>query len=228
MFGKRRDKEIQRSELNLMLIKEKLRTIQTNIQFLKADGQKIKTIVITSSNKGEGKTFVSRNLASSFVEQGKKTLLIDIDLHKPALTKLLGCRFKRGLSDALNGRDSLDNLILDTEEENLYFLPSGTIPPNPNELLGSQMMDTIIEYVNQQFDIIIFDSPPVNIINDVRIFSSLCDGVIFVTAYNKTRSRDIQMGIESLKKVDANVLGVLINFQDYSTKQKKNLMYYSK
>lgn len=210
------------------IVAEKFRMVQTNLQFLKVDNRAIQTIVVTSSKKGEGKTFVAKNLGISFALQGKKTLVVDIDMHQPRLTSLYNMQLYEhlGISKLLAGEGCLDDGLISAPEDNLTVLLAGSTPPNPTELLGSDRMKELINEMKEKFDIIIFDSPPVNILNDVRAFSSICDGIIYIANYYETREKDVLAGIDALKKADANILGAIINGEKYSKKKRISYSYY--
>lgn len=208
------------------LLAEKFRTINTNIKFMKNNGNSIRVIGITSSIKSEGKTFVSNNLAMTYAAQGKKTLLIDMDLHQPALSKFYGFSTRsKGLSDVLSGECEPLSVIRESSIENLYILSSGFIPPIPIELLSLSSMSQLIKEMKTEFDFIIFDAPPVNILDDIRTVGNLLDGVVYVTSYNKTKEAELLAGIDALKKANTNILGVIVNRKKY-TKTEKNLYKY--
>ena len=153
-------------------IAEQYRTIRTNIQFSSAAGQQIKTIVVTSSGPGEGKSTTAANIAVVFAKSGQRVLLVDADLRKPVIHKTFQLDNASGLSTVLSSSESLAESIQRTPVENLSILPSGPKPPNPSEMLSSPRMDQILAEARQLFDVVIFDMPPVVAVTDAQIMSS--------------------------------------------------------
>ncbi|MFV0557465.1 MAG: CpsD/CapB family tyrosine-protein kinase, partial [Enterococcus sp.] len=142
-------------------ISEQYRTIRTNIQFATTNEQKIQTIVVTSSGPGEGKSTSSANLAVVFANAGQKVLLVDADMRKPTVFKTFRLTNTFGLSTLLSTAKRLVEIRQETAVENLFVLTSGPKPPNPSEMLGSPRMDQIIAEAKAEFDIVIFDMPPI-------------------------------------------------------------------
>ena len=148
---------------------EAYRTLRTNIQFSSIDGDNLKTILVTSSGPGEGKSTVAINLAITIAQSGKKVLLLDCDFRKPSIHKKLGLPNREGLTNILIKDKNIEDCILSTSTSNLFVLTSGAIPPNPSELLGTKKMENIIINLKEFFDIIIIDSPPVIAVTDAQI-----------------------------------------------------------
>lgn len=203
-------------------IAEQYRTIRTNIQFASAAGQQIKTIVVTSSGPGEGKSTTSANIAVVFAKSGQRVLLVDADLRKPVVYKTFQLNNASGLSTALSSSGSVADVIQRTPVENLSILPSGPKPPNPSELLGSTRMNQVIEEARHLYDVIIFDMPPVVIVTDAQIMASKADGTLLVVRENVTRKDALTKAKDLLEMVQARVLGVVYN----GTKDVKDQSYY--
>lgn len=205
--------------LNLLTLKnpksifsEAFRTLRTNIQFTSID-KSMKIIVITSTNPDEGKSIVSSNLAVSIAQTEKRVLLVDCDMRKPKIHKIFGITNHDGLTNILMGEKKLDDVSFKggTEIQSLSIVTSGPIPPNPSELLGSRRMKDFLEDMREQFDMIIIDSPPINLVTDSAILSTVADGTIMVVEVGKTDVDAIKNGKELLEKVHANLIGVVLN-----------------
>ena len=197
-------------------IAEQYRTIRTNIQFASAAGQQIKTIVVTSSGPGEGKSTTSANIAVVFAKSGQRVLLVDADLRKPVVHKTFQLNNASGLSTALSSSGSVADVIQRTPVENLSILPSGPKPPNPSELLSSPRMDQVLAEARQLFDVVIFDMPPVVAVTDAQIMSSKTDGTLLVVRENTSRKESLTKAKELLEMVQARVLGVVYNGAEHS------------
>ncbi|OEH92135.1 CpsD/CapB family tyrosine-protein kinase [Bacillus solimangrovi] len=191
-------------------ISEQYRTIRTNIQFASIDKQ-IKTIVVTSSNPGEGKSTTIANLAVTFAQQGKKVLLIDTDMRKSTVHYTFRLENTTGLTNVLTKQVKLLEAIKSINESNMDVLTSGPVPPNPAELLGSQSMKDLLDEAREHYDIILFDSPPLLAVTDAQILSNQCDGVILVVHSGKTAKEDAQKAKELLQTAQAKILGAVIN-----------------
>ncbi|KPJ49944.1 hypothetical protein AMJ40_04310, partial [candidate division TA06 bacterium DG_26] len=152
-------------------ISETFRTIRTNLQFINPDSP-LRTILVTSAMPAEGKTTVAANLAIVLAQLGAKTVLVDSDLRKPVIQKLFGVDSNQGLTDVLTGKVGLQSVILPTEIETLKVLPSGAVPPNPSELLGSKRMKSVIQRLSEDFDYVVFDSPPTIPVTDAAVLGS--------------------------------------------------------
>ncbi|RDX00844.1 CpsD/CapB family tyrosine-protein kinase [Listeria kieliensis] len=195
-------------------IAEQFRTIRANIDFLTV-GMPCKVILVTSPEAGTGKSTVSSNLAISYAQQGKKTLLIDIDMRKPTIHKTFNKPlFRGGLSGVLRKQLDILDACQDTEVENLTVLTSGTLPPNPNELLGSKRMAEIIAELREEFEQIIVDAPPVTIVSDALVVAPETDGIILVFRTGKTLKDGAKAAYEQLALSRTQVLGVVLNGVD--------------
>jgi capsular exopolysaccharide synthesis family protein len=192
------------------LAAEAYRTLRTNIQFSSLD-EEIKTIAVTSTQPGEGKSTVISNLAITTAHSGKKVLLIDCDLRKPTIHKKFGVSNQEGLTNLLAKEKSLEEVIKTTNISNFYLLTSGPIPPNPAELLGSKKMKSLLKELDEIFDMVFIDSPPVLAVTDAQILASQCSGVIFVTGYGQSEKQAVVRAKELIDKVGGKILGVVIN-----------------
>ena len=207
-------------------ISEDIRTIRTNLQFT-ASIDDAKVLLVTSSIPGEGKSFVSSNLAAAFAGVGETTLLIDSDLRLGRLHKIFGVSNKKGLSNLLVERDvtRCTDYIKKTDISNLYVITRGTVPPNPSELLNSANAKKIVELLRENFDRIIFDGVPINGLPDSLIVAGLADRVIIVCSANYTKIEELADTKKALEKIDANIAGVVVN-RTSQTKRGKYSNYY--
>ncbi len=190
---------------------EAYRTLRTNVEFAAVDAP-VRTILVTSSIPGEGKTTTAANLAVVFAQAGRRTLLIDADLRKPGVHKMFNLQNTEGLTSLLRS-DAVDavGIAQATEQENLAVITTGPLPPNPAELLGSQRMKVILERLAAAVDLVIIDSPPLRAVTDAAILASITDGTIFVIDAGRTRRGAAVSGRDALAKVGARVLGVTLN-----------------
>lgn len=193
-------------------ISEDIRTIRTNLQFTSSTEDN-KVILMTSSVPGEGKSFISSNLATAFAQTGEKVLLIDSDLRLGRIHKIFGISNTKGLSQLLVGKNILDcaGYIQKTDIDNLYVIPRGVVPPNPSELLGSENTKKLVKALKEKFDHIIFDGVPVNGLPDSLILSSIVDRVVIVSSYGYTKIDDLDNTKKALEKVNASIAGVVMN-----------------
>ncbi len=209
------------------IVSEAFRTLRTNIQFTNID-KSIKIIVVTSSGPGEGKTTIACNLATSIAQTDKRVLLIDCDMRKPRVHKVFGISNLDGLTNILMGEKRLSDVEFkgDQDIKSLTLVTSGPIPPNPAELLGSRRMKDFLDDMRDQFDMIIIDSPPVNLVTDSAVLSTIADGVIMVVEVGKTDVDAAVSGKELLEKVNANLIGVVLNKIPTKGRSYYNYSYY--
>jgi capsular exopolysaccharide synthesis family protein len=194
-------------------ISEAYRTLRTNIQFSSFD-EKIIVIFVTSSTPGEGKSTTSANLAITMAQNGAKTILVDCDLRKPNIHKLFNLSNTRGLSNLLIEDNGVDKVIQQSGIEDLHILTSGLKPPNPSELLSSGKMKKFVEMSKKYYDYIILDTPPVGVVTDAQLVSQYSDGGILVTASGQVEIESAIRAKELLEKVNAKILGVVLNKVD--------------
>ncbi|MBI0577487.1 CpsD/CapB family tyrosine-protein kinase [Neobacillus cucumis] len=202
------------------MISEQYRTIRTNIQFSSIE-KAYRTLIITSPGFGEGKTTTTANLGIVMAQQGKKILIVDANLRKPNMHFIFKTENTIGLTNFLVKQTLLQETIRKTKIEKLDLLPSGPIPPNPVELLSSDSMKELMEMALEEYDVILFDSPPVNAVADAQILSNSCDGVVLVVNSGKTKKETGIKALESLKSAKAKLLGVVLN-----NKKRKGDLYY--
>jgi len=192
------------------VISEQYRTIRTNIQYSLID-EELKTLMVTSAGPGEGKSTTISNLAVVMAQQGNHVILVDADLRKPTVHHTFRSTNTRGLTNVLTRQSDIDEVIAKTEIERLSILPSGPIPPNPSELLSSKMMGRTVQYLSEQFDIVLFDCPPILAVTDAQILANYCQGVILVVKSRATEIEAAQKAKEQLQHVNAKLLGVVLN-----------------
>ena len=206
-------------------ISEEIRTIKTNIQFISTD-ENIRTILITSSIPGEGKSFICSNLACAFAQSNESVLLIDCDLRLGRVHKIFGVSNEKGLSNLLISKEfNCKGYLQKTAVNNLYVLPRGTVVPNPSELLNSERMKGLVEFLRKNFDRIIFDGVPINGLSDSLIMATMADRVILVTSCNYTKIDELVKAKKSLEAVGANIAGVVVNRISKVKKNKYNSYY---
>jgi len=191
-------------------VAEQYRTIRTNIQFSNVD-QDIKTIVVTSSVAEEGKSTTTSNLATVYAQQGLNVLLIDADLRKPTGHYTFRLENHIGLTNVLTRQSTLAQAVQESEIPHLSVLTSGPIPPNPSELLASAQMAELLKEMKEQFDMIIFDTPPILAVADAQILANQVDGTILVVSSGKTEKDAALKSKELLSNAQGKLLGVVLN-----------------
>lgn len=191
-------------------VAEQYRTIRTNIQFSDAD-QDIKSIMLTSTGPGEGKSTTASNLATVYAQQGLRVLLIDADLRKPTAHYTFRLENHVGLTNVLTKQSTLGQAVQATEVPDLFLLTSGPIPPNPAELLASNNMTELLKEMKQEFDMVVFDTPPVLAVADAQILANQVDGSILVVSSGRTDKEAAVKAKELLLKANAKVLGAVLN-----------------
>jgi len=191
-------------------ITESFRAIRTNLQYiLRNPNQKV--ITVTSTISGEGKTFIAANIAAIIAMADKRVLVVGLDLRKPKLQNIFGQNIPKGLSTFLIGRDKAEDIIQKTEIENLWYAPSGPIPPNPSELIGCTKMDDLISWAKQNYDYIILDTPPIAVVTDAFLTQRFSDTTLFVIRF-KYSNKNVLRFVESLQKSNnEKSLGLIIN-----------------
>ena len=209
------------------LSSEAIRTLRTNLRFSGVD-RKVRTIAITSTRAGEGKSFISTNLAQSFASTGKKVLLIDCDLRKGRLHRVFNLDNENGLSNYLIDEDNhITKYLNKTSINNLTVITRGICPPNPSELLNSKRNQNLIDKLKEVFDIIIFDCPPCNGLSDALIVGTIADDVLIVSSENVTTKTALMNVKKSLENVNAHITGNVLNNIDLSKEVYGKYYYYS-
>lgn len=191
-------------------LSEAYRTLRTNIMFSSID-HPVKTMMVTSANAGDGKTTTVANLAVTYAQEGKKTLLVDADLRKPTLHYLFMRSNRLGLTQALFRENNWEDIVQESDVDGLHLMTSGAIPPNPTEILSSQRMRELVAEWREAYDVVLFDTPPLAAVTDGLILSSLCDGVILVVKSGKTKIGLGRKVIAQLEFAKARILGTVLN-----------------
>ena len=203
-----RDKEVHLlSDKTPFAIQEAYKALRTNLIFsMPEDG--CKTILITSSVQGEAKSTTAVNLAIAFAQNGNKVLLIDCDLRLPTDAAKLKVKGTTGLTDVLVGMNSI-NEVIRALPTGMHFLPAGTVPPNPTELLGSDQMSMLLRSLRNHYEYIVLDTPPINAVADAAILSGEASGVAIVVRQNMATEESIDSAISALEFAGARILGFI-------------------
>lgn len=207
-----------------VLAQEAIRQVRTGLRFSSVD-QEVQSIAVTSANQSEGKSTISAALAKAMAESGQPTLLVDGDLRRPSVTAMLGIDSTVGLSEVLSSQVAVTDAIQGTEWPGLFALPSGRIPPNPSEMLGSDAMRALIKDLSREYCVIV-DAPPLLPVTDAALISVVVDGVVLVAASGRTRKPELQAARRVLDQVSSRVLGVVINL--VSPREGEGGYYYRK
>lgn len=189
---------------------EAFRQLRTNIEFVEAAQEK-NSIVVTSAVPGDGKTTTICNLAIALAQSGKKVLLIDCDLRKPKVSRYMGIEGSIGLTTHLIGKAPLQDVIQTWGKINLHVLPAGKVPPNPSELLGSENMQRLLEFLEGQYDVILLDSAPLLPVTDAAVLSRITGGVALVVSVGKTTNPQLRAAMGHLTNVGGKLLGFVMN-----------------
>ena len=215
-------------------ISEVFRTLRTNIQFMDVN-KKMKVLTVTSTFPGEGKSWVTSNLAVTFAQAGKKVVLIDADMRKGRQYAIFGLSPKPGLSNFLsqvemdnNGRlsENVADYIQPTEVENLFVITAGNVPPNPSELLVSTQMIGLLDALRNSCDMIIIDGTPSELVTDSVILSRISDSTVIVTAHKITKKDALERVVKNIQNVGGKIAGVIINKVPISAKRYGEKYYY--
>lgn len=219
-------------------VEEALRTLRTNIQFCSAEKQ-IKTICVTSCIPHEGKTMTTINISISIASANKKVVYIDADIRKPRQYKKIASKYNDGLSNYLSGMAELDDVISETNIDNLDMIVCGPKPPNPAELLGTPRFLELLEKLKERYDYVIIDTPPLGSMIDAAIIAAAADGTIMLVKYNTIDYRKALKVKEQLEKANARIIGVVLNkipkkefgdyyYYDYNYHYRKSSKKYTK
>jgi non-specific protein-tyrosine kinase len=200
--------------------------LRTNIQYTSVD-RPICTLLVTSPTPEDGKSTIATNLAVILAQGGRKTVILDADLHKPMIHKLMKLPNRKGVSDLfVVPQLSLDGNLQETSVAGLRALTSGSLPPNPAELLGSGKMIEIMNRVKEQVDIVVLDSPPLLAVTDAAVLAPRVDGVLLVIKPGVTKLAACRQAVEQLQQVGANILGVILNDVDMKRSRYRYANYY--
>lgn len=191
-------------------IQEAYKALRTNIRFF-VSGSFCKKFCITSAYAGEGKSTTLLNLAISIAEDGHRVLLIDADLRRPAVARLLKEKAAPGLSNYLAGQATTETCIRTGIYENLDIIFGGDVPPNPSELLGSERMQELIEQMSLEYDYILVDTPPVNVVSDTCVVANYLDGVLLLARQGSSRKEGVKQAVQKLQLTGAKLLGFVLN-----------------
>jgi len=210
LFGKKRKHTQFVANLDFTAT-EQYKLIRTNLDFTLPPDEKCPVIGVTSSMRGEGKSTTAVNLSYVLAEKGSKVLLIDGDLRIPSVAKKMDIDSTPGLADLLRGKNTQTLEFQSYLLDNWYILPSGDIPPNPSELLGSRRMERLLNQLKERFDYIIIDLPPVNLVSDAISISSLISGMIVVIREEYTEKKELERCFRQLRLSNVNILGCVMN-----------------
>ena len=190
---------------------EAYRTLRTNLYFSSLD-QALETLVVTSAASGDGKSTTLSNLAVTMAQGEKRTILVDADLRRPSVHRLFDVNNGEGLTTMAVDESALaDPPLVKTSVENLWLLPSGPLPPNPAEILGSRRMEEIITALKARADIVLFDAPPIIVVTDAAVLGTKVDGVLLVVMAGKTRREHALRAKELLARVNIRLVGAVLN-----------------
>lgn len=214
-------------------ISEIFRTLRTNIQFMSMR-KDLKSLLISSTFPGEGKSWVSSNLAVAFAQAGKKVILVDADMRKGTQFSIFGVSPIPGLSNYLSGigptskRASTDlkDYIQETDIDNLYVMSAGNVPPNPSELLVSQAMIDLLESLKQICDLVIIDGTPNGLVTDSLILTGIVDSTIIVTASGYTKKEALKKIVNNIKNIGGSIAGIVLNKVPTNAKKYEQSYYY--
>lgn len=192
-------------------VAEAFRSLRTNIQFASVD-YPLHTLLVTSPSPSDGKSTVAANLAVVLAQSNRRVAVMDADLRRPKVHKIMRLANRRGVSDLfVQQTPFLDGTLQKTETANLFAITSGSLPPNPSELLGSEKMSEIMRQVGEQVDLIILDTPPVLAVTDAAVLATRVDGVLLVVKPGQTKLAAAKQAVEQLRRVGANILGIVLN-----------------
>lgn len=204
---------------------EAFRRVRTNLQFLDV-ADELTTMVVTSSLPTEGKSTVAINLAITLADAGSRVILVDADLRRPSVAEYLGIEGRVGLTTVLIGQAELADVVQPWGTGGLHVLPSGRVPPNPSELVGSHSMGWLVEELARQYDIVVIDTPPLLPVTDAAILARLTDGALLVAGANRLHRHELRESLSSLEAVGARLLGLVVNHLHHTQTDAHSYSYY--
>lgn len=221
----RKDRSLISSLGSSSLPAESYRTLRTNVRYARA-GEGAREILVTSPGARDGKSVTAANLAVTFAQQGRRTVLIDADMRRSVQHEIFEISREPGLSDLLSGETTLENVLVQTDIGGLLVLPAGNSPPNPAELLGSRRVEDLLHQLRERFDHVIVDSPPVLAVTDAAVLASRMEGVLLVVRADQTHRAAAEDTLQQMSRVNATVLGVVVNDARASGRYGHNYSHY--
>ena len=206
-------------------IRESYNTLRSNVTF-SLTGKGCKTVAVTSTNPGEGKSITALNLAIAYAEINKRVLLIDCDLRKPKIRRLLEIIPSPGLSNILINQNAPEQTIQRIEQFNIDVITSGDIPPNSTQLLESEQLEELLDYANDKYDYVILDTPPINVVIDACILAKYTSGIIYIIKQDFAKKDSIINAVKQLEFSQGRIIGFVLN--DIVDKGLLNFAYNSK
>ncbi len=211
-------------------VSEIFRTLRTNVQFMNASNER-KSVLFTSAQAGEGKSWIAANLAITFAQAGKKVILVDTDMRRGRQDKIFDLPNNKGLSNYLilsvkDSQEVLGEYIQQTMIDNLYVITAGIVPPNPSELLTSKKMIDLMKMLEEIADVVIFDSTPSTMVTDAMVISRYVGSTIIVASHKKTKIETLKLIKRNIENVGGRVSGVILNKVPLSKKEYGKSYYY--
>lgn len=200
---------------DISVVQNAAKTLLANIRFASVDDQ-VRSVVITSTSENEGKSTVAMNLAQAVATSGKTVLLVECDMRCRSLADMLGVHGRAGLYGVLVGQTTLEDAVVAMSPEGMFFLDSEPSIPSPSDILASKRFKNFLAAAEEKYDYVIFDTPPVGAFVDAAVLSSLVDGTLIIVREDWTPRDAALTTVEQLKKADANILGIVMNFCDYA------------
>jgi succinoglycan biosynthesis transport protein ExoP len=191
-------------------VAEAYRSLRTNLAFARSQ-RPLRSLALTSPGPSDGKSTTVANLAITFAQQGQRTLLVDADLRRAVLDRTFGVPRTPGLTDVIIGERPIADAVHETQVPNLFVMTSGQLPPNPSELLGSAAMREQLQRMMEQFDMVLFDSPPLLAVTDAAVLSTLVDATVLIARMGATARKGLWRALSQLRAVHANLLGTVLN-----------------
>lgn len=226
-MGKKKSKKKNYMSFNHPDLKNSFSTLYANIRFAAVDNPN-KSIVVTSVGMDEGKSTVASNLALSIVNAGQTCVLVDADLRKHTLGKMLNINPQFGLYSLLSGNCAIYDAISKTNIEGLFFIDCEPDIPNPADIVGSERFASLIEYLENNFDYVILDTPPLISFVDGALVSSFANATLLVVREGKTKKKDIKNAVAQLNQANANIIGTILTFSSDTTESEYYYAYYNR